>query len=83
MSQMRILTDTLVDHVDLKRVELIIDVVFGWCVHVKLHKTKVCACKRGCSVDNDFDRRPQVLELHCLLGDVHNRAVCSGPNGGI
>ena len=76
-------TDALVDHVNFEREVLVVDVVLGGGVHVELLETEVRSVEGGGAVDDDLDRRAQVLKLDSLLRDIYDRAVCSGANGSI
>jgi hypothetical protein len=69
-------TDGLVDHVDLEREVLAVDVVLGGGVHVELDKPEVGALECRRAVHDDLDRRPEVLKHNALLRDVDDGAVC-------
>jgi hypothetical protein len=69
------LTDALVDHVDLERVVLSVDVVLRWGVHVELDELEVCTGNSCGTVDDDLNGSAQVLELNLLFGNVEDRLL--------
>jgi hypothetical protein len=69
--------------VDLQGEVFIIDVVLGGGVHVELDETVVGAGEAGRAVDNDFDRRSEVLEDYFSRGDVKSRPRRGRGDGGI
>lgn len=68
----RSLTNTLMHHVDLQRKVLFTNAVLRRRVHVELLESEIGSREAGCSVEDDFESRSEILEFGFLLWDVEN-----------
>lgn len=73
--ELAFVVDTLVHHVDLQGEVFVVDVVLRGGVHVELDEAEVGARVAGCTVDDDFDGRSEVLEDYFRVGDVEDGAA--------
>jgi hypothetical protein len=72
-----------VDHVNLKRVVLAVDVVLRGSVHVELDQLELGTCHCCGAVDDDFNGGTKVLELDFLFGNVEGWLLCHDTDGSI